>query len=184
VTIGSLAHPDIVTPVQLRSAIAERASCRYGFEFIDLGGLYEQLDDFFVRYLNRRRDERIRLIGKERIPLAMEWPGGRRAVHISDVSKTGMGFGLLPQDLPALEEGARVGVRFRLPGQAAEHAGEAELSRLTLLADRFVLGLAFDFDDPGGLALRRAELDAYVDERLRLREAWNSLGDSRNARSA
>jgi hypothetical protein len=184
VTIGSLAHPDIVTPVQLRSTIEDRASWRYGFEFIDLGGLYDQLDDFFVRYLNRRHDERMRLVGKDRIPLVMEWPGGRRAVQVFDVSRTGMSFGLLPQDLPALEEGARVSVRFRLPGRAAEHVGEAELARMTLLAERFVLGLAFDFDHPEGLALRREELDAYIDERLRLRDAWNSLGDAKSARSA
>ena len=68
--------------------------------------------------------------------------------------------------------------------QAGEHSGHAELARLTLLADRFVLGLAFDFDDPQGLALRRAEIESYIDERLRLRDAWNSLGDSRGARSA
>jgi c-di-GMP-binding flagellar brake protein YcgR len=175
VTIGSPVHPDIVTPVQLRSMAHEEDAWHYGFEFVDVGGLYEQLDDFFVRYLNRRHDERLRLIGQDRIALTMEWEGGRREVQVFDISNGGVGFQLSAQALPAIEQGSRVGVRFRLPGTGLELAGHAALARLTLLGADFVLGLAFDFEEPGGLALHQAELERYIAERQRLREAWNAL---------
>jgi hypothetical protein len=178
VTIGSQVHPDIATPVQLRASTEEGEDAwRYGFEFIDVGGLYEQLDDFFVRYLNRRHDERLRLAGRERIQLTLDWEGGRREVHVFDVSSGGVGFSLSAQDLPALEPGARVAVSFRLPGAATELVGHATLARLTLLGSSFVLGLAFDFEEPEGLALGRPELERYLAERKRLRDAWNSLAD-------
>ena len=177
VTIGCEVQPDIATPVQLRSMAEEGDAWHYGFEFVDVGGLYEQLDDFFVHYLNRRHDERLRLAGQDRIELTMEWEGGRRQVQVYDISRSGVGFGLSAQELPALEEGARVGVRFRLPGTGLELAGHATLARLTLLGARFVLGLAFDFEEPGGLALQRRQLERFIAERRRLREAWNSLAE-------
>ena len=178
VTIGSEVHPDIVTPVQLRSSAAEEGAWHYGFEFVDVGGLYEQLDDFFVRYLNRRHDERLRLArpGAHRARDGMGRRDSARS-QVFDISRSGVGFSLSAQELPALEEGARVGVRFRLPGTGLELAGHATLARLTLLGAQFVLGLAFDFDEPGGLALQRPQLERFIAERQRLRDAWNSLAE-------
>ena len=175
VTIRSEVHAEVCTPAQLRATIEEEGGWRYGFEFVDVGDLYEQLDDFYVRYFNRRGAHRMRLLAQERIELTMEWDGGRRTVQVWDFSPTGVGFALSPQELPAIDEGARVGVRFRLPGVAEELVGRATLARVTLLADRFVLGLAFDLDEPGGLAQRRSDLDRFVQERTRLRAAWNAL---------
>ena len=175
VRIGSKIHPDIATPVQLRSAVEEEESWRYGFEFIDIGDLYGQLDDFFVRYFNRRTNKRMRLLGSERIPLEMSWDGGSRTVQVADISGSGVGFALSAQDLPALEEGDWVAVSLRLPGVEQPLSGYATLARLTLLADRFVLGLAFDLDDPEGFGATRHLLEGFVDERARLRAAWNTL---------
>jgi len=175
VAILSQVHPEVQTPAQLRSAIEEEGGWRYGLEFVDVGDLHGQLDDFFVRYFNRRSDRRMRLVGQERVSLAMEWDGGQRTVRVCDISAGGVGFALSPQDLPPIERGARVAVRFRLPGVTGELAGHATVAHMTLLADRFVLGLAFDFEEPNGLALRRSDLERFVDERARLREAWNAL---------
>jgi hypothetical protein len=49
------------------------------------------------------------------------------------------------------------------------------VARLTLLADRFVLGLAFDREDPEGLAPHVPAIERFVEERWRVRDAWNAL---------
>ena len=175
VVIGSSMHPDILTPVQLRSAHEQTDCWRYGFEFIDTGGLYDQLDDFFVRFFNRRGNRRMRLMAQERIKLHMSWEGGHRDVAVYDVSGSGVGFALSAQDLPAIDRGQRLELSFRLPGNSAELTGHGTLARITLLADRFVLGIAFDLDEPEGLGQHRGTLDRFVQDRAKLREAWNNM---------
>jgi hypothetical protein len=89
VRIGSQYHPEIATPAQLRGAHEEDGSWRYGFEFVDVGGLYEQLDDFFVRHFNRRSNRRMRLTAEERIALTLSWEGGSRKPRWPTFPRTG-----------------------------------------------------------------------------------------------
>lgn len=175
VRIGSQYHPEIATPAQLRSAHEEQGSWRYGFEFLDVGGLYEQLDDFFVRHFNRRSNRRMRLTAQERIALTMSWEGGSRKLQVADVSSDGVGFAVAAHELPPVDAGDTVGVAFTLPGVPGRIEGTATVARLTLLADRFVLGLAFDRDDPEGLAPHLPAIERFVEERWRVRDAWNAL---------
>ncbi len=175
VRIGSQVHDDVVTPVQMRSAHEEGAGWRYGFEFIDVGDLYEQLDEFFVRYFNRRRNKRMRLMAQDRIKLMMSWESGSLEVKVYDVSNSGVGFAISAAELPAIEVGQRLHVSFKLPNSPQPLQGHATLVRMTLLADRFVLGLAFDLGEHEGLGQQRGVLDRFVQDRAKLREAWNNL---------
>jgi c-di-GMP-binding flagellar brake protein YcgR len=153
---------------------AEKGRVRYGFEFINAGNLYAQLDSFYARLFNRRSSMRVRPCLDRKVQLTLRLGSSARRATLSEISTTGVGL-VLPADLAAgLARNQRVAVEFQLPGTREPFRGNATVVNLRATPERTVLGLAFDLDEPNGLGPKARALEAFVAARAAEMERWES----------
>jgi hypothetical protein len=146
---------------------------RYGFEFINLGNLYAQLDEFYARWFNRRRDHRGPAELDARTPVRLSWSGHFLQVSINELSRGGLGLALTPEQAVLLERIDEVELAFQLPGCEAM-SGTAHVRHRTPLESRVLVGLEFELDSPLGFSRHCAALAEYLEERDRKRATWAS----------
>jgi c-di-GMP-binding flagellar brake protein YcgR len=175
VVVQSLSHGKVRSPARVvYSKGAEDRLVRYGFEFINAGDLYAQLDTFYERLFNRRSSMRVRPSLDRKVKLTLTCDGRTREGTIAEISATGVGLVLEPAQGEGLEGGQRVGVEFKLPGTREAFRGHARIVNVKATPERIVLGLAFDLDEAQGLAQQSQALEAFIDTRAAEMERWES----------
>jgi c-di-GMP-binding flagellar brake protein YcgR len=175
VVVQSLSHGKVRSPARVVYAKGLDARLvRYGFEFINAGDLYAQLDTFYERLFNRRSSMRVRPSLDRKITLALTLGGGRREAVIAEISATGVGLVLAPEQGAGIEVGQRVGVEFRLPGTKAPFRGQAGVVSVQATPERVVLGLAFELQGAQGLGGQTRELEAFIEARAAEMERWEA----------
>ncbi|HVS17381.1 MAG TPA: PilZ domain-containing protein [Planctomycetota bacterium] len=173
--VQSLSHGKVQTPARVvYNREVEGRRVRYGFEFVNAGNLYAQLDTFYARLFNRRSSMRVRPSLDRKVSLKLTTSGGRYEATIAEISSTGVGLVLAAEAGSQFEVGQRVGVEFQLPGTREPFRGHATLVSLRTTPERTVLGLAFDLDEPNGLAEKARALDAFISARAVEMERWES----------
>lgn len=173
--VQSLSHGKVQTPARVvyRRKVEGRR-VRYGFEFINTGNLYAQLDGFYARLFNRRSSMRVRPSLDRKVQLTLEVNGRTHEATISEISATGVGLVLAAEPGVMFEGGQRVGVEFKLPGTREPLRGHATLVNVRATPERAVLGLAFDLEEPHGLSEKALALEAFIDARAAEMERWEN----------
>jgi c-di-GMP-binding flagellar brake protein YcgR len=173
VAISAMMRVAVETPARVANIGQARVGhVRYGLEFLNVGNLYSQLDAFYGRFFNRRRNARVRTAFDEVVRVEMSWAGGEHTARVYDVSERGMGLAV-PADLSvSIDDGELISLRFRLRGSATSLEGLARVRSDVTLERRRVIGLEFDLEHPGGLSRHGAALREYVSTRAAQMEAW------------
>jgi c-di-GMP-binding flagellar brake protein YcgR len=172
-TIASLSHGKVKTPARvIYSQSSAPRHVRYGFEFINIGNLYSQLDNFYARLFNRRASIRVRPALDRKVRLRLSWKVNELEANVNEISTGGVGLIMNEADALRLKDVEEVGVAFRLPGVKLEFSGKARILNRKTAGERVFLGLAFDLTDPQGLVLQAAELQKFVEERTAEMERW------------
>ncbi len=174
-TIESRDHGKVTTPARVVYGQQDgQRHIRYGFEFINIGNLYSQLDSFYARLFNRRGSKRVRPALDSSVTMTLGWRSNITEAQVNEISATGAGV-ILPMaaayQLQGIEE---VRVSFRLPGLREQFRGSARILNRKTVSDKVLLGLAFDLEDEDGLAALVPRLQKFVDERAKEMERWES----------
>lgn len=173
-TVMSLSHGKVTTPGKLVHKESDGASTRLGFEFVNIGDLYSQLDSFYSRIFNRRRAVRVRPELDRKLTVMMRWSGNELKAMVTNVSETGVGIAVPVESGKKLEHVEKVAMELKLPGAAEPLHGAAFLRNMANVSGQMICGLMFDFDQQSSLASRRAEIAAYVEKRAEAIAKWES----------
>lgn len=176
VEVQSLSHGKVRTPARVVYGDAlDQRLVRYGFEFINAGDLYAQLDTFYGRLFNRRSSVRVRPSLDRKVKLRLTLGGGSSCeATIAEISATGVGLVLGPDQGAGIQPRQRVGVEFRLPGTKTPFRGTARVVSAAATPERVVLGLAFDLEGKQGLGPQAGALAAFIESRAAEMERWES----------
>lgn len=157
----------IATPARCRQRHEEGERVLYGFEFINRGDLYSQMEDAFGRYFNRRRARRARLDLDAQPIATIAQKRHRVRGPLHDVSVGGIQVALSRAEAVALEDAESVHVRFELPGVKGALEGAGTLKYRNALGALEIVGVELDMEAASSFARRRDEIATYVEERLR-----------------
>jgi PilZ domain len=172
--VMSLMHGKVTTPGKLVHTAADGAHTRLGFEFVNIGDLYSQLDAFYSRIFNRRRAVRVRPELDRKLTVQMRWSDKELKANVTNVSETGVGIAVPVESAKALEGVDKVAIELKLPGKTEPLRGAAFVRNKSTAAGQLLCGLMFDFDEPSDLATRRAEIGVYVEKRAEEIAKWES----------
>ncbi len=173
ITIGSMMRESIETPARVVTVGQAGAGLvRYGLEFISVGNLYSQLDSFYARFFNRRRDLRVRPPFDQAIPVEFATAAGDRSARVYDISESGMSLALPLEAWSELEPETSGSIRFQLPCSGAVVWGLVSVRYDVKLEKRRLVGIEFDLDSPGGISLHVPAIRQYIAERLVQMEQW------------
>lgn len=174
----TVAHPidgwTVQTPVCLRRAFTDGSKVQYGFEFINEGNLYAQLENAMARYFNRRRASRVEVELDQQPVVRMAWGRIKALGKLHDVSRDGIGVTLDLVHAQKLFEEDEIAVRFELPEVKKPLECKATVARLNRLGDRAFVGLELEKDAKSGVNKYAVTLQEYVE---RLETAAADWGD-------
>jgi hypothetical protein len=173
-TVMSLSHGKVTTPGKLIHMESDGKSTRLGFEFVNIGDLYSQLDAFYSRIFNRRRAVRVRPELDRKLTVVMRWPGKELTANVTNVSETGVGIALPVEHALELAKVDKVAIQFKLPGKGEPLHGAAFVRNKATVSGQLICGLMFDFDQQSSLATRRGEVGVYVEKRAEEIAKWES----------
>jgi hypothetical protein len=166
---------EISTPARtVYGQVENDGRVRYGFQFINEGNLFSQLDSFYARLFNRRGSPRVRPALEHSVSATIGWRSNELTATLCDISSTGAGLTLTLADAYQCQGVDRLRVRFELPGVREAFQGEARVEKRKQSGSRVWLGLSFDFDAGGTLGEMAGELAAFVDRRVEEMEGWES----------
>lgn len=166
---------EVTTPARtVYGQVENDGRIRYGFQFINEGNLYSQLDNFYARLFNRRGSPRVRPALEHRVTATLGWRSNTLDVTLAEVSASGAGLSLPVTDAYQLAGIDRFRIRFELPGVREAFEGEARLEKRKQKSARAWLGVSFDFDAGGNLAGMAGELASFVERRVEEMEGWES----------
>lgn len=173
VGITRLSHGKVITPAKVvYMASGSEKMQRIGVEFINIGNLYSQLDGLFARVFNRRASNRVRPSLDRKLYVHLSWGGTSHKGTVVNISETGLGL-----TMPAADAGSLVGVKdvsisMRLPGESTDLQGRAIVRSVSVVGDRVIVGLMFDFDSP--LEQHKPAIVNYIERRVIEIEKWES----------
>lgn len=166
---------EISTPARtVYGQIENDGRVRYGFQFVNEGNLYSQLDNFYARLFNRRGSPRVRPALEHSVVVNVGWRSNSLDAILCDISATGAGVTMTIADAYQLQGIDRLRLRFELPGVREAFEGEARVEKRKQSGARAWMGVSFDFDAGGSLSELTGELAAFVDRRVDEMAGWES----------
>ncbi len=137
----------------------------YGFEFINIGNLYSQMDNAFAKFFNRRAERRVQPNLDEQTPVSLK--AGEYAISgvMHDISDTGLGVIVLHQQGAPLVKDTRIALRFKLPNVRKEMVGHGWVRRIDTISGKIVAGIEFDFEEAGGIVKGQALIAEFIKRR-------------------
>ncbi|HVS18368.1 MAG TPA: PilZ domain-containing protein, partial [Planctomycetota bacterium] len=137
---------EVATPGRtVYGQVEDDGRIRYGFQFINEGNLYSQLDNFYARLFNRRGSARVRPALEHSVLATIGWRSNSLDAVLSDISATGAGITLPLADAYQLSGVERLRMRFDLPGVRDTFEGEVLVEKAKQSGVRAWLGVSFDF---------------------------------------
>ena len=171
--IGAMMRDEIATPARVVNSGPDGEShVRYGFEFLNIGNLYSQLDGFYARHFNRRRNTRVLPALDRKIQASLSWSGDELHVQVFDLSESGIGLVLTKDSAARVLEIQRFNVRFKLPGSEEALAGPVSVRHRTPVHQHVLLGLTFDLKTPVGFSRHLPAIRAFVEQRASEMAMW------------
>jgi hypothetical protein len=157
----------ISTPAQARQRHQpDERHIQYGFEFVNTGDLYAQLEDALGRYFNRRRSPRVRPADDAQPKVRLHCGTHRTTGTLNDLSVLGMSV-IVPHVAAAqLEVGDEVELSFTLPEGRGPLEGSGFVRHRRRMGPNDLVGIEFDLSRASSLSDGGRELATYVDDRL------------------
>ncbi len=173
----TIAHPvhgwTVTTPACVEYKLPEGGTqYRFGFEFVNMGNLYAQLDNAIVRYFNRRRGARIFTSLDESFDAKLRVDGHPMQGRVHDISRVGLSIVLDKSRAERCTPGQAIELEFKLPDDGKTIKGQATVSQHRDLGEHAFLGIDFDIEDKRGFAKHQDRLARYVLERRHLTEKY------------
>lgn len=147
---------------------------RYGFEFVDLPGLFQQLDEYYVRFFNRRRLVRVRPGLDQKIEVRLSTQAGSSLGRLQDFSTDGVGIALDTEQASTLPDADALEVQFVIPKSRVEIRWAARAVHLTNAKAGAVLGGEFAPEPCAELESQRKALADYAEVRAAEMARWDS----------
>lgn len=164
---------------QVRSLPREGAPNRYGFMFHDSQAIFEQIDDAFYKFFNRRRFRRAKPALGEKIKAEICFSNVAETVTVHDVSLGGAAV-IVPEDIAGMLE-VDMGVSLTIHVPKTEHSLQhyAIVRHITPGATGIRVGLSMDPGTEAGDSKRRCRkarlaLADYIQRRLDEIDRYNS----------
>lgn len=167
----------VLATCRVASVAAMEDGTRYGFEFIDLPGLFGQLDDYYVRFFNRRRSMRVRPGLDQKIECRLSTQVGAIIGRLQDFSVDGVGVALDAQQARILSGVEALEVQFVIPKSRVEVRWSTRAVHLTPAKAGVVLGGEFTPVASSELAAQRLALSEYAAARAAEMARWDSAYD-------
>jgi len=152
---------------------------RIAFEFTNRIELYAQLDEYYARLFNRRRQMRVIPGYDIRIPVTLTWKTGSLATTVHDISAEGLGLKIPLEKGEALARIPVVDIALRLPKERADIVLRGAIKSRTHFAKTCLLGI--EFSTEGDVEHAFDVLRGFIQERLVLLQAWNEKSAKRKA---
>lgn len=173
ISIGSMMRSEVHTAARVANIGREGEShLRYGLEFVNINNLYAQLDSFYARQFNRRRNARVVPTLDRKVQVKARWGSDEVSGHVFDISESGMGLVLTKDSSARVAEVEALDVTMRLPGIDVELSGRARIRHRASLNQHTLLGLEFDLETPEGFARFTTLLTEFVARRAAEMALW------------
>lgn len=150
---------------------------RYGFEFMDLPGLFAQLDEYYVRFFNRRRSVRVRPGLDQKIEVRLSTQVGATIGRMHDFSVDGIGVLLAPDKAQILRGVEAFEVQFVIPKSRVEIRWATRAAHQTPAKAGVVLGGDFTPVAHAELPDQRRALSDFAAARAEEMARWDSAYD-------
>ena len=142
----------------------ERSPKRYGFEFSDGGSLFQQLDDSFYKYFNRRQFRRAKPALGEKVYAEFGFGNIMQTVDIYDLSRGGASFYVPPDLAQQLEIDMPVKLVLRVPKTDYTLVHYAIIRHVTPDSRGFRVGVSMEvINERGSKRAIRKGIAAYWD---------------------
>lgn len=175
---SSLTTSSFRAAAMVRSIPQEDGPNRYGFQFLDGVALFEQLDDSFYRYFNRRRFRRAKPAIGEHFRAVLSFGELAADVEIRDISMGGVGIVVDEEIAAQLEVEMSTDLDLHIPKTDQVLRTYAIIRHMTPDAKGVRLGLAME---PATEAVTKrqlkralAALSDYIQRRLEDIDRYNS----------
>lgn len=162
---------------QVRSLPFGEGPARYGFMFLETAALFEQLDDTFYKYFNRRRFRRAKPALGESLKAELTFGGVIETVQLHDISVGGAGL-VVPKDIgDMLTVDAEVELRIFVPKTDLALGHRAIVRHLSMDNRGVRVGLAIEVcagtDSKRQVKRAEAALADYVQRRIEEIDRYN-----------
>lgn len=161
---SSLTAKSVRADAIVRMTPNERTPKRYGFEFSDGAALFEQLDDAFYKYFNRRQFRRAKPALGETVHAVFGFGNVAETVEIYDLSRGGASF-YIPSDLVGhMAIDMPVEVSIKVPKTDHTLVNYAIVRHVTQDAKGYRVGVSMEpLQDAKGKRLNKKAFMAYTD---------------------
>jgi c-di-GMP-binding flagellar brake protein YcgR len=140
----------------------EMTLCR--FYFLRANNLAQKLEPSLFVYFNRRQAVRVRAPVDEPVEVDLMWSGGYIEARMIDISITGIGLEVDPDEVEILDLPVEVTVSFQLPGFKTFLLSGTALHRMEV-GKTLKYGIKFDWEQTEDIERQQDDLEAYVLER-------------------
>ncbi len=144
---------------------------RYGFRFVSVSEVVQQIDPFYARWFNRRRSARVMPDFTTKISATVRWSDGEFVANVHDVSTGGLGILTTADEALGLQPKSRVELSFTLPGNPMPVACRAKIVGVKSFTKNMLVGI--EFEPNGGIERHAAAMQRYVDDRQRSIAQYN-----------
>ncbi len=175
---SSLTVNSVRATAVVRMVPNERMPKRYGFEFADGATLFEQLDDTFYKFFNRRQYRRAKPALGEKVTGELGFANYQLTVNIYDLSNGGASF-YIPEDVVEhLEVDMPVELSLRIPKTQWNLVHYAIIRHITPEARSFRVGVSMEVvaesDSKRNIKRARAAYSDYLQQRIDEMDRYNS----------
>ncbi|MFT7662975.1 MAG: hypothetical protein ACI87A_001196 [Planctomycetota bacterium] len=145
---------------------------RYAFEFMSVGDLYSQLDEYYSRVFNRRQHERVRIPPEQAIRAKLIWGESALSCRVSDISAGGMSTVLPEKKALQLESIDELQIQISLPRSKKNLNGGGTIRTRNQLTGRRLFGIQFELETEDGFRSHCDQLERFIEERRAHLERW------------
>ena len=176
---SSLTASSFRTHAEVRSLPRAETPGRYGFMFLDAQSIFDQLDDSFYKFFNRRRFRRAKPALGERLKAEIGFGNTIEQVSVHDLSLAGAAIVVSPELAAEFQVDMQVNLKIHVPKTEFVIDHYAIVRHITSGPTGIRVGLSLEPCDDGDESKRqlkkaRAALGDYIRRRIDEIDRYNS----------
>ncbi|MCC7014633.1 MAG: PilZ domain-containing protein [Planctomycetes bacterium] len=171
--IGSMMRNEVATTARVANVAADgQTHIRYGVEFTNLGALYSQLDSYYARHFNRRKQLRVLPSLDKRVHATLKFGGEELRVPVFDISEGGVGVTLTKDSAARVAELGVLDIALQLPGVDKPISCRTQIRHRTPMRNNILVGLEFEVEGERAIGARMGDVLAFVKARAAEIAMW------------
>lgn len=174
-TLGRQGEIQVLSKVA--STLPVEEGVKYRFEFTDLPGLFAQLDEYYVRFFNRRKFLRVRPALDQRVDVTVDTVNGEVVGKMYDLTRSGVGIELDADKANRLAGAQELVLRFKIRGIPIDFQLKAIAVHITPSRTGFVLGARIvPMEQDPEFEAQCSAIDEYASKRADEIARWDAAG--------